>query len=465
MESITELLKQFNGIVCGPLLLPLLAGAGLFLTIGLRFTPLRRIPYAFRMLWQGRRKTDQTGDISPFNALMTAMSATVGTGNIAGVATAIFCGGPGALFWMCLIALLGMATAFSEAVLAVKFREKDSLGNMVGGPMYYIRNGLGPKWKWLAFLFAVFGMTAGFGIGNTVQSSSVADALQHSFGFNPVITGIVTALLAGLVLLGGIKRIGDVAGKLVPFMAVAYILSSLLILALNWSEIPAAVSIIVESAFTPVSAAGGFAGATVWGAIRFGISRGIFSNEAGMGSGPIAHATATTDSPARQGTIAMLGVFIDTILICSMTGLVIIITGAWQSGKNGAAMSAMAFESALPHFGQYIVSIGLVLFAFTTLIGWSFYSEKCTQYLFGVKAIKPFRLVWVLLIPVGTLPDIELGDLWLAADTLNALMAIPNLIGLFLLSPVVFRIAREYWQKVDTEENGGKEGNTAGPVQ
>ena len=234
MENITEFIRQLNGIVSGPILLPLLAGAGLFLTIGLRLTTLRRIPYAFRMLWDGRKKTDQTGDISPFNALMTAMSATVGTGNIAGVATAIFFGGPGALFWMWLVALLGMGTAFAEASLAVRFREKDSLGNMIGGPMYYIRKGLGEKWKWLAFSFALFGMTAGFGIGNTVQSNSVADALNHSFGIHPVITGIVTAILVGLVLLGGIRRIGDVAGKLVPIMATAYIDSVLVILGLYW---------------------------------------------------------------------------------------------------------------------------------------------------------------------------------------------------------------------------------------
>ncbi len=334
---------------------------------------------------------------------MTAMSATVGTGNIAGIATAIYFGGPGALFWMWLIALVGMATKFSEAILAVRFRERDALGNYIGGPMYYIRDGLGDKWKWLAFLFAGFGMFAGFGIGNTVQSNSIADAMRHTFGIDPVISGVVTAFLVGLVLLSGILRIGEVAGRPVPFMAVCYFAAGIVTLALNWTEIPSAITLIVKSAFTPVSATGGFAGATVWGAMRFGIARGIFSNEAGMGSSPIAHATARTDSPARQGTIAMLGVFLDTIVICSITGLVIVITGAWQSGENGAAMSAVAFETALPGAGQYIVSIGLALFALTTIIGWSFYSEKCTQYLFGVKAIKPFRILWILLIPVGTL--------------------------------------------------------------
>ncbi len=457
MDGLIELLKQFNSFVSGPVLLPLLAGTGFFLTIGYRFMVQRRIPFAFRMMWRGRQKSDEAGDISPFNALMTAMSATVGTGNIAGVATAIYFGGPGALFWMWLVAFVGMATKFSEAVLAVRFRERDALGNYIGGPMYYIRDGLGDKWKWLAFLFAGFGMFAGFGIGNTVQSNSIADAMRHTFGINPILTGVVTAILVGLVLLGGIKRIGEVAGRLVPFMAVCYFAAGILILALNWTEIPSAIAFIAESAFTPVSAAGGFAGATVWGAMRFGIARGIFSNEAGMGSSPIAHATARTDSPARQGTVAMLGVFLDTIVICSITGLVIVITGAWQSGENGAAMSAVAFETALPGAGQYIVSIGLALFALTTIIGWSFYSEKCTQYLFGVKAIKPFRILWILLIPVGTLPFVDLGALWLIADTLNTLMAIPNLVALLLLSPVLFRIAREYWNEVDAGEKARRE--------
>ena len=457
MDGFIELVRQFNSFVSGPVLLPLLAGTGFFLTIGYRFMAQRRIPFAFRMMWRGRRKNDNAGDISPFNALMTAMSATVGTGNIAGVATAIYFGGPGALFWMWLIALIGMATKFSEAALAVRYREKDMLGNYIGGPMYYIRHGLGEKWKWLAFLFAAFGMFAGFGIGNTVQSNSIADAMRHTFGIDPVASGIVTAVLVGLVLLGGIRRIGEVAGHLVPFMALGYFAAGIVILVLNWAEIPSAIAFIIKSAFTPVSATGGFVGATVWSAMRFGIARGIFSNEAGMGSSPIAHATAKTDSPARQGTIAMLGVFLDTIVICSITGLVIVITGAWQSGENGAAMSAVAFETALPGAGQYVVSIGLVLFALTTIIGWSFYSEKCTQYLFGVSAIKPFRLLWVLSIPIGTLPFVDLGALWLVADTLNALMAIPNLIALLLLSPVLFRIAREYWNEVDAEEKAHRE--------
>ncbi len=453
MELFQKIIQQLNAIVSGPILLLLLAGTGLFLSIGYRFILQRNIIHAFKMLLLGRKKSDKAGDLSPFNALMTSMSAAVGTGNIAGVATAIYLGGPGALFWMWLVAIIGMATSYSEAALAVLFREKDSNGNYIGGPMFYIRKGLGERWKWLAFLFAAFGMLAGAGIGNTVQSNSIGQALEHTFNINPMISGVIVMIIVGLVLIGGIKRIGEVAGRLVPFMAIAYFFAGLLILAINITEIPAAIGLILKSAFTSQAATGGFLGATVWSAIRFGIARGIFSNEAGMGSSPIAHATAQTDSPQQQGIIAMLGVFLDTIVICSITGLSIVITDAWKSGHNSAAMSVTAFESGLPGFGQYIVSIGLVLFALTTLIGWSLYSEKCTQYLFGVKSIKWFRLVWVLLIPFGTFPFVNLEALWLLADLLNALMAIPNLIALLLLSPVLFRITKEYWanKKMDKE--------------
>lgn len=445
MEFFQQIIQQINTIISGPILLPLLAGTGLFLTLGFRFIIQRRVFYAIKMMWQGRIASDKAGDISPFNALMTSLAATVGTGNIAGVATAIFLGGPGALFWMWMVALLGMSTKYAEGLLAVQYREKDANGNYVGGPMYYIRKGLGERWKWLAFFFALFGMLAGAGIGNTVQSNSIAEVLEHSFGINPILTGIVTMIFVGLVLLGGIKRIGDVAGKLVPFMAAAYLLSGIIILILNITEIPSAILTIIEGAFTSQSATGGFAGATVWATIRFGIARGIFSNESGMGSSPIAHASAQTDDPVKQGTIAMLGTFIDTLIICSITGLVIVITGAWTTGKNGAAMSAIAFETALPGLGENVVSFSLALFALTTIIGWSYYSEKCTQYLFGVKSIKWFRLIWVLIIPTGTLPFVNLEALWSLADLLNALMAIPNLIALLLLSPVLFKITKDYW--------------------
>lgn len=450
MDNLIDVINAINGVVWGPFMLALLAGTGIYLALGLKLIPQRKLAYGFNMLWRGRKDTKADGDLSPFNALMTALSATVGTGNIAGVATAIFFGGPGALFWMWLIALIGMATKFSEAVLAVHFREKDAFGNYVGGPMYYIRNGLGKNWKWLGVLFAIFGMLAGFGIGNTIQSNSVADAMQSTFNINPVVTGVVIGVLVALVLIGGIKRIGEVAGKLVPLMALFYVGGGLIILIINAAEIPAAFGLILHHAFNPASAAGGFAGATVWAAIRFGVARGVFSNEAGLGSAPIAHATAKTNNPIRQGTVAMLGTFIDTIIICTITGLVIIITGAWQSGENGAPLSVHAFNQGLPGWGEYIVSIGLATFAFTTILGWSFYSEKCTQFLFGERAIMPFRIVWIIAVPLGTLPMINLGALWLVADTLNAMMAIPNLIALLLLSPVVFKLTRTYFSQPST---------------
>jgi AGCS family alanine or glycine:cation symporter len=444
-ETLTDLISMLNGIVWGPVMLVLILGTGLFLMLGLKGMPLMRLGYGFRMLWQGRDGRGE-GEISPFNALMTSLSATIGTGNIAGVGTAVFIGGPGALFWMWCTALVGMATKYAEAVCAVHYREVDEEGNHIGGPMFYIKNGLGKRWVWLGTAFAVFGALAGFGIGNTVQANSVAHALNSGFaGFSiPYwVTGVVLAILVGLVLVGGIRRIAEVAGKLVPFMAIAYLLSGLVVLALNLSEIPAAIGLVVKHAFTPTAATGGFAGATVLMAIQWGVARGIFSNEAGLGSAPIAHAAARTNSPVRQGSVAMLGTFIDTIVVCSITGLVIVISGAWTGGETGAALSSAAFEQALPGFGGYVVTFGLSLFAFTTLLGWSFYGEKCVEYLFGVKSIVPFRVFWILAIPIGA--TAELKFTWLVADTLNALMALPNLLALLLLSPVVFRLTREHF--------------------
>lgn len=445
MESIVNLIKELNNLVWGPVMLVLILGTGGILMFGLRLMPLAKLGYGFRMLWQGRKSVGD-GEISPFNALMTSLSATIGTGNIAGVGTAIALGGPGALFWMWCTALVGMATKYAEAVLAVRYREVDEDGNHVGGPMYYIKNGLGSRWAWLGTLFAIFGALAGFGIGNTVQANSVADVLQTNLAIDPAYTGLAMAVLAFLVLLGGIRRIAEVAGALVPFMAIAYLLGGLIVLLLNFSAIPAAVVEIVHHAFTPTAATGGFAGAAVWAAIRFGVARGIFSNEAGLGSAPIAHAAAATDNPVRQGSIAMLGTFIDTLIICSITGLAIVVTGAWTTGETGAALSSMAFERALPGYGGYIVTFGLAIFAFTTLLGWSFYGEKCTEYLFGVKAIKPFRILWVLAIPVGAMAQEQLNFVWLVADTLNALMALPNLVALLLLGPVVFKLTRDYFK-------------------
>lgn len=412
--------------------------------VGLSFMPLRRIRYSFKLLWQGREKQGE-GDIVPFNALMTSLSATIGTGNIAGVATAIFLGGPGALFWMWCTALVGMATKYAEAVLAVKYREVDSSGRHIGGPMYYIKNGLKSRWAWLGTCFAVFGAVAGFGIGNTIQANSVADVIHDTFAVPHLVTGIIIAVLAAMVLIGGIKRIANVAGKLVPFMAVTYVVAGVFILFINIEALPQAFSLIFSHAFTPVAATGGFAGAAVWAAIRFGVARGIFSNEAGLGSAPIAHAAASTNNPVRQGHIAMLGTFIDTLIICSITGLVIITSGVWTSGETGASLSSAAFESALPGIGSYIVTLGLSIFAFTTILGWSFYSEKCVAYLIGERGIKPFRVLWILAIPVGATANLEF--IWLLADTLNALMALPNLIALILLSPVVFKLTKDYFSQ------------------
>jgi AGCS family alanine or glycine:cation symporter len=443
METITNLVGQINGIVWGPLMLVIILGTGVFLQAGLKLVPIRRLGFGFALLWKGREKGSSEGEISPFDALMTSLSATIGTGNIAGVATAIFLGGPGALFWMWITAIVGMATKYAEAVLAVRFREVDELGNHVGGPMYYIKNGLGKKWTWLAVTFAVFGAVAGFGIGNTVQSNSVASVMTENFGISPIVTGIILFVLTGAVILGGIQRIGAVAGKLVPFMAISYILCGLVVLGMNASEIPAAFGLIFKYAFTPAAEAGGFAGAAVWMAIRFGVARGVFSNEAGLGSAPIAHAAAATKGPINQGLIAMLGTFIDTILVCSITGLAIITSGAWTSGATGAALTSAAFELTLPGVGGYIVAIVLAIFAFTTILGWSFYSEKCVEFLFGTKSIVPFRILWCIAVPIGA--TLDLGFVWLLADTLNALMALPNLLALILLSPLVFRLTKEFF--------------------
>ena len=444
METLTNFVNQVNGIVWGPLMLVLILGVGFVLQVGLKLMPILKIGFGFKLLWKGRHAPKGAeGDITPFNALMTSLSATIGTGNIAGVATAIFLGGPGALFWMWITALVGMATKYAEAVCAVKYREVDANKDHIGGPMFYIKNGLSKKWFWLAPTFAFFGAFAGFGIGNMVQANSVADVMHTSFGISKLGTGIVLALLVGLVLIGGIRWIAQVAGKLVPAMAIAYVTAGLVVLILNASEIPAALSLIFSSAFTGHAATGGFAGAAVWAAIRFGVARGIFSNEAGLGSAPIAHAAAITKGPVNQGLIAMLGTFIDTIIVCSITGLAIVSSGVWTSGENGASLTSMAFENSLPGFGGYIVTFGLALFSFTTMLGWSFYGEKCVEYLFGVKSILPFRALWIIALPIGA--SIKLGFVWLLADTLNALMAIPNLIALLLLSPVVFKLTREYF--------------------
>ena len=437
------MMETLNAIVWGPFMLALILGTGLYLSIGLKFMPVRMISEGFRLIFVGRKEDSKEGEISPFNALMTSLSATIGTGNIAGVATAIFMGGPGALFWMWVAALLGMATKYAEAVLAVEYRQIDEGGNHVGGPMYYIKNGLGQNWKWLGFTFALFASIAGFGIGNTIQANSVSDVLESSFGIPELYSGLILAVLVGLVLIGGIKRIASLAGKLVPFMATVYLLAGLVILLLNLTDIPDAIALIIKSAFSGSAAAGGFAGASIWAALQFGVARGIFSNEAGLGSAPIAHAAAKTDSSVKQGLVAMMGTFIDTIIICSITGLAIILSGEYISGESGANLSVLAFSKMLPYGGEYVVSFGLIIFAFTTIVGWSFYGEKSVYYLFGQKSIIPFRILWILVIPLGSMMDLKF--IWLLADTLNAMMALPNLIALLLLSPVVFRLTKVYF--------------------
>ncbi|WNF48774.1 sodium:alanine symporter family protein [Pseudomonas sp. SG20056] len=446
MEFVNTLVNQLNGVVWGPPMLVLILGTGLFLMLRLKFMPLSKIGAGFKLMWQGRQKGDaESGEISPFQALMTCLAATVGTGNIAGVATAIFLGGPGALFWMWCTALVGMATKYCEVVLAVHYREKDERGEHVGGPMYAIKNGLGKKWLWLGTAFAIFGGFAGFGIGNMVQVNSMAAALQTTFNIPLWVTGVVTMVIVGLVILGGIKRIGKVAATLVPFMCVAYIIAAMVVLVVNAAEIPKAFEMIFTYAFTPIAATGGFAGAAVMAAIRFGVARGIFSNEAGLGTAGIAQAAGTTNSPVRSGMIGMLGTFIDTIIICSMTGLAIITSGVWTSGASGAALSAAAFEQAMPGVGGYILTLALVVFAFTTILGWSYFGEKCWEYMVGTKSILPFRILWVVAVPFGAIAQLDFA--WLVADTLNGLMAIPNLLSLLLLSPIVVKLTKDHFAK------------------
>ncbi len=436
-------LENLNGLVWGPPMLVAILGTGLFLMLRLAGMPLLRIGSGFRLLWQGRRRDSGAGEISPFQALMTCLAATVGTGNIAGVATAIVMGGPGALFWMWCTALVGMATKYCEVVLAVHYRETDGRGEQAGGPMYVIKNGLGPKWAWLGGLFALLGGLAGFGIGNMVQVNSMAHALAGSLGIPFWLTGLVCMLLVGLVVLGGIRRIGAVAAALVPLMCLVYMAVAVLVLVVNAQAIPAALELVFTEAFTPAAAGGGFAGATVLMAIRYGVARGIFSNEAGLGTAGIAQAAGTTDSAVTSGLIGMLGTFIDTLVICSLTGLAIICSGVWNSGATGAALSASAFETALPGAGSILLSLALVVFAFTTVLGWSYYGEKCWEFLGGSRLVWPFRVLWVLAVPLGAL--VQLDFAWLLADTLNGLMALPNLLSLLLLSPVVVRLTRQYF--------------------
>jgi AGCS family alanine or glycine:cation symporter len=440
MQAWHAWINELNSIVWGPAMLALILGTGFYLQVRLRGMPILRIPAGLRLVWSGRGGDEEHGEVSPFSALMTCLAATIGVGNIAGVATAVALGGPGAVFWMWMTALVGMATKYAEVLLAVHYRERDAKGRFVGGPMYAIRNGLGPRWAWLGTLFAIFGGLAGFGIGNMVQSNSIAAALQNSFSLSPAITGVVLTVITGAVILGGIKRIAAVSNWLVPFMAIGYVVAALYVLAVHWQAIPGAFALIFETAFTGTAAVGGFTGAAMMAAIRYGVARGIFSNEAGLGTAGIAQAAGMSNDPVRSGLIGMMGTFFDTIVVCSMTGLVIVVSGAWQSGETGAALTQLAFQSAMPGIGGEIVAIALAIFALTTILGWSYYGERCWQFLVGSWTIKPYRVLWTVAVFFGAVTQLDLA--WTIADTLNALMAVPNLIALLALSPVVVRLTR-----------------------
>ncbi|GAA0084609.1 sodium:alanine symporter family protein [Clostridium sp. CTA-7] len=438
LNQIQSILSGLNNIIWGPPLLILLVGTGIYLTFKLKLLQIFKLPLALKYIFSKDEEGDDEarGDVSSFGALCTALSATIGTGNIVGVATAIKAGGPGALFWMWIAAFFGMATKYAEGVLAIKYREVDANGQMSGGPMYYIKNGLGLNW--LAKLFAIFGVgVALLGIGTFGQVKSIADAAQIGFNIPLIVTAVVVTILVALVTLGGIKRISSVSEKIVPFMAVLYILGVMLVLVFNYNKIPESISLIIRSAFNPEAALGGAAGITISIAMQRGIGRGVFSNEAGLGSAPIAAAAARTKSPVRQGLISMTGTFIDTIIICTMTGLVIVITGSFNGNLEGAALTTAAFENGLPiaTLGKYIVNIGLIFFAFTTILGWNYYGERCIEYLFGVKGIKPYKIIFIILVAVG--PFLPLEMIFIIADIVNGLMAIPNLIGLIGLRNVI----------------------------
>ncbi len=482
METFASLMESLNGFVWGPPMMILLLGVGAFLTVGLRFISILKIRYGFRQLFKKRSGEADAGDVSPFAALMTALSSTVGTGNIAGVAAAIAIGGPGAVFWMWVTAVLGTATKFGEGVLAVRYREIDANGNRVGGPMYYIKNGLGPKFMWLAVAFAIFGMIGSLSTGNAVQANSIADALKSAYNFDPRIVAVILSVVVAGVVFGGIKRIGAVASRLVPFMALLYISAALVVIAANIAHVPAAFGLIFKGAFGLQGAGTGVTIGLMMLAMQKGVARGLFSNEAGQGSAPIAHAAAQNNDPVNQGIIAMLGTIIDTLIICTITALVILTSGVMsadclaspailsllESGATppgceiGVPLTAAAFDATLVGFGEHIVTLCLVIFAFTTIIGWSYYGERCAAFLFKEKSIPIFRVFWILAVFVSTFAlSFETGDdnlvvatFWLIADSLTGLMAAPNLIALILLSPVVMKLAKEYFDKEKIANDG-----------
>lgn len=453
MEALTEFLGTVSGYVWGPPLLILLVGTGIFLTVRLGVLQLRLLPYALKLTFSKNPDKDSQGDISHFQALSTAMAATVGTGNIVGVATAVILGGPGAVFWMWFSAFFGMATKYGEAILAVKYRIVDAKGQMAGGPMYYLEHGL--KQKWLAVLFAIFGAIAAFGIGNGTQSNSVASVVRDTFSVPTWITGIILTVFAAVVIIGGIKTIGKVTAFFVPFMALFYIIAGIIIMILNMDLIPAAVGTIFSAAFTGEAAAGGAIGA----AIRYGVARGVFSNEAGLGSAPIAAAAAKTDMPGRQALVSMTQVLFDTLIICSITGITIVMSGLYLDDTlAGAALTTAAFEQFLGGMGPLIVAIGLIFFASSTIIGWSYYGEKCFQYLFkNPSLLIVYRIAFVAMVFVGA--TVSLDVVWTFSDVMNGLMAFPNLIGLLGLSGVIVYETKRITAKIKEEKEQARSGN------
>jgi AGCS family alanine or glycine:cation symporter len=446
-HNLVGLLEKIDGLVWGVPLLVLLVGTGIYLSLSLGFLQVTKLPLALKLLFKREEKDSKVeGDISSFAALCTALSATIGTGNIVGVATAIQLGGPGAMFWMWLAAFFGMATKYAECLLAVKFREVDSNGNMSGGPMYYLQNGLNNKF--LAKAFALFGIgVAFFGIGTFPQVNAITSGLEGGFNVPVIASGTILTILVAMVTLGGIKSISKVAQIVVPFMAIFYVLGALTVLGLDLTGTVEAFKLVITSAFTGHAAAGGFAGATVMIAIKSGVSRGVFSNESGLGSAPIAAAAAKTNSPVKQGLIAMTGTFLDTIIVCSMTGLVLIKSGLWSSeGLEGAILTNAAFSSGLgiESLSTLIVNVGIMFFAFTTILGWNYYGERCSMYLFGAKSIKIYKLIFIVLVAIG--PFLKLETIWIIADIVNGLMAVPNLIGIIALREVIKSETFQYFK-------------------
>lgn len=435
--------SQLDSLIWGPPLLILLIGTGIYLSLRLGLLQVTKLPKAFQLIFADDKGE---GDISSFAALATALAATVGTGNIVGVATAIKSGGPGALFWMWVAAFFGMATKYAEGLLAIKYRSKDANGQVSGGPMYYIINGMGQKWKPLAIVFASAGvLVAWFGIGTFTQVNSITSSLDTSFGFSPKIVSLTLGILTAIIIFGGIQSIAKISEKVVPFMAGLYILAAILVILAHYQNILPTLSLVVTAAFSKTAAIGGFTGAVVKEAIQKGIARGVFSNESGLGSAPIAAAAAKTQEPVEQGLISMTGTFIDTIIICTLTGLAILVSGQWITSLDGAPLTQAAFAGIFGEWGTVTLTLSLVLFAFTTVLGWSYYGERCFEFLFGVKYLPIYRLIFVIMVSLGGFLSLEL--IWILADIVNGLMALPNLIALLALSPVIISESKRYFAK------------------